>query len=242
MTGVEMTNDWQRWGLEPFARVAPPWSHVLGPRRLVVAEFDLASSDWRVLSDDWRLDAATTLSGEVGLLPGDLVVWVGAQEDGGSRHVWAPALVVEASASRRGRQNVSAVAFDRHESVEDPDVLRWVDRLVANGAAVVTGSLRSGLLDLWGLDVTCPQCGAVGVPITWGLPAPDDYERRAPTCAEDSGSATWLGGCVVTFERYACHRCSHRWPQPGGAFVGEPATGVDMPWDASQPDADPQEG
>lgn len=239
-----MTDDWQRWGLEPFARLAPPWSHVLGPRRLVLAEFDLDSSEWRALSKDWRLDLATTRSGKVRLLPGDLLVWVGAHEDRGSRHVWAPALVVEASSPRSGRQKVSAVAFDRHESIDNPGVLGWVDRLLADGAAVVTGSPRRGLLALWGLDVMCPHCGAVGVPIIWGMPAPGDFGRAGPTSAEDPGGDSWLGGCVVSDERYGCRRCGHQWPQRSGwwGHPGDPGTFDNPPWDASEPDADLQEG
>ena len=239
-----MTHDWERWGLEPFARCAPPWSHVLGPRRLVVAGFELDSSDWRPLNEDWRLDRATTLSGEHPLRAGDLVTWVGAYENGGPRHVWAPALVVEASSSRDGRQQVSALAFDRHEAIGDADVLGWFERLVVDGAAQVTGSRRRAVLDLWGLDVTCPHCGAVGVPITWGMPTPDDFGRVGPVSAEDPGGDSWLGGCVVSDERYLCRRCEHRWPQRDGRWghPGEAGTSGHTPWDASEPDADPQEG
>jgi hypothetical protein len=65
------------------------------------------------------------------------------------------------------------------------------------------------LLDLWGLDLTCPVCAGRGGTIGYGLRLPS--ERTANPDEEDI-----LGGCVIEpfMHRYACRYCPTRW---GGA-------------------------
>jgi hypothetical protein len=55
-------------------------------------------------------------------------------------------------------------------------------------------------------DHRCPSCGAVGVPILYGL--------VGSGAAEDARvGAIALGGCCITSEspRWECPACGHRW-------------------------------
>ncbi|NNM45377.1 hypothetical protein [Knoellia koreensis] len=228
--GKALKDNWIRWGLEPLPRMAPPHSHVLGMGRMVVAGFDLDSADWEEVGEDWRVDTAATVVGDTPLRVGDIVVWLGPDETGGADRMWPPSLVVEVGRVRAGRQRVSALAFDRHESIG----LDEVDELARGRATdhvqprprVVTGDERRLLLGLWNLDVTCPTCGGFGRPIQWGLPIPrwsDTDGGVGPTSPEDPGQHYLEGGCVVSSERFQCSRCGTSWPQDWHAAGDGPA-------------------
>lgn len=211
-----MTGSWQRWGLEPLPRPAPPYSHVLGLGRMVLARFDLETAVWEEVDDYWRVDTAVTFVGGLVLRPGDLIVWLGPSEAAGEDELWPLSLVVEAGRVREGRQRVSALVFDRHESIELTTVGKLSQSDLSSAPAVVDGDRRRLLLGLWSLDVSCPRCGGFGLPIAWGLPIPrwtSDGQDAVPLDPEDLGQHYVEGGCVVSPERFHCSRCGTRWPR-----------------------------
>ena len=215
---------WSRYGLEPYPDVAPPYSHVLGRGRLVVAQFDVDSARWKGISDYWRLDTAATAVGDLTVRRGDLILWVGPDEHGGEAHAWPVSLVLEASKKVTGSQVVSALVFDDHEAILVDELPEIVSELLV-GPAAATGAQRSLLLDLWGLDVLCPRCGGLGTPISYGLQLPPEVgDDQAVLGPWDTGHAHAAGGCVVGEERYACGRCGRGWPSmsdhPARGFGG----------------------
>jgi hypothetical protein len=69
--------------------------------------------------------------------------------------------------------------------------------------------MRGCLLDLWGLDLTCPRCGGRGGRIAFGM-------QPEPQPASKPDEAPILGGCVIEpfMHVYACRYCRTGW---GGA-------------------------
>ena len=212
-----MTELWNRYGLEPYPRLAPPYSHVLGRGRLLVAEFDVDTARWEGVADYWRVDTAATVMGELTAGRGDLIVWVGPDERGGKAQAWPVSLVLNASRKSKGRQVISALAFDDHEAIVVDDRPANLRQLLES-PALVSGAGRGRLLDLWSLDVLCPKCGGLGSAISYGLPLPPGMREDVVVLEPwDAGYATASGGCVIGQERYSCGRCGQPWPsEPAG--------------------------
>jgi hypothetical protein len=206
-------NRWAAWGLETYPPLAPPWSHLLGRGRMAVARYDLEATTHERLSEHWHVDTtAATGLGHTSLQRGDVVVWVGRDDEDDTDLVWAPSLVVRAGARRQGRQRVSTLTFTDHRALLLADLPDHLVEAVGLGG-IVPSPVRRAVLDLWSLDVLCPECGDLGVPIVWGLPMPSDYtDPPAPREPHDRGPACVLGGCVVSDELHYCPRCEHRWP------------------------------
>ena len=96
-----------------------------------------------------------------------------------------------------------------HEPVE----LWTLPRVLLEAATWSTGAVRAEmrgcLLDLWGLDLTCPRCAGRGGAIQFGM-------TGRPPAASNPDEELILGGCVIEpfMHRYTCRYCHTRW---GGA-------------------------
>jgi hypothetical protein len=180
---------------------------------MIVARYDSEATTHERLSEHWHVDtSAATGVDATALQRGDVVVWVGRDDEDATDVVWPPSLVVRAGARRQGRQRVSSLTFTDHEAMSVADLPDHLGDAVGQGG-VVPSPVRRALLDLWSLDVLCPECGDLGVPIHWGMPLPSEYtDRLAPQEPHDRGPARVLGGCVVSDELHYCPRCEHRWP------------------------------
>jgi hypothetical protein len=180
---------------------------------MVVARYDWEATTHERLSEHWHVDtSAATGRDDVALQRGDVVVWVGREDEDDTELVWPPSLVVRAGARRQGRQRVSTLTFTDHTPLPPGDLPDHLGEAVARGG-VVSSPVRGALLDLWSLDVLCPQCGDLGVPIVWGFPLQSDVtDPPAPHGPHDRGPAQVLGGCVVSDELHHCPRCGHGWP------------------------------
>ena len=159
-------------------------------------------------STSTRCSAASTASD--GLRCGDAVLLA----DGGILH--PPALVLDLDPgswtwSEDDDLLVEAtVLLDRsHEPVE----LWTLPRVLLEAATWSTGAVRAEmrgcLLDLWGLDLTCPRCAGRGGAIQFGM-------RGRPPSASNPDEEPILGGCVIEpfMHRYTCRFCHTQW---GGA-------------------------
>ena len=95
----------------------------------------------------------------------------------------------------------------------EPVALWTLPRVLLEAATWSTGAVRAEmrgcLLDLWGLDLTCPRCAGRGAAIQFGM-------RGRPPAASNPDEELILGGCVIEpfMHRYTCRYCHTQW---GGA-------------------------
>ncbi len=68
----------------------------------------------------------------------------------------------------------------------------------------------------------CPACGAAAaLPIVYGLPVADAYERLADHVV--------FAGCCLPYDapQFSCSRCSTTWGTPTGVAAGRVAPGAE---------------
>jgi len=207
---------WVDYHLTPIPTDAPPYvltgaSHQ--PMRVVT--YDAARATTVALDERWAIDH-TEVDRDAGpdLRPGDLVVYTGRR----GRTWWSPARVLH---TRRRRAGVEITTLrDRSTQVLHADDIEpgLADTLLPQDG-YLTDDLKRAVLDQWGLDVWCPDCGSSGAPVLYGLPASDPNAVRDET----GRLRPWpagnydLAGCVRlgTDPGYRCHRCGAEW---GGAL------------------------
>lgn len=147
-----------------------------------------------------------------GLLVGDAVLLVDVVHD----VLHPPALVLGLDPEPwawEEHENVvveATVLLDRsHEALRLSELEPRLVEQVTFGTGAARGEMRSCLLDLWGLDLTCPRCAGRGGRIQYGLVGRPEEESNP-----DDEPA--LGGCVIEpfMHSYACRYCGALW---GGA-------------------------
>lgn len=191
-----------------------------GPSRIWLSRYGAWSTE--ELDARWVHDSTQMPVGQVGAFPrvGDIIVWVGdlAYKDGEVREVLFPPSLVIGVGPRRG--GMLAV-----ESIRDTWLIE-VETALANKASPLLQSHFSGLtsrqgsevsgdfLDVWGINVVCPNCGCLGAPSSWGLIAAEPSSRNGegalmpwPTgVTRDLGCSPAEPGSY-----YACPRCGDEW-------------------------------
>ena len=155
-----------------------------------------------------RCSAASTAA--TGSRCGDAVLLA----DGGILH--PPALVLDldpASWTWSEDDDLLVEATVLLDRSHDPVELWTLPRVLLEAATWSTGAVRAEmrgcLLDLWGLDLTCPRCAGRGGAIQFGM-------MGRPPAASNPDEEPILGGCVIEpfMHRYTCRYCHTQW---GGA-------------------------
>lgn len=240
---MQQTGDaWRSIGLEPIPSAAPPY-RVIGSMgtQAWVAWYHPEKWDIRRVDDRFTVDVSVIPLpiGQGRLRRGDVLVLVGEaseydwEEERSEPSVWAPGMVLEARSHSSGWLRVESLRDALYETPSLADLRahapRWSDELkkAGNGATV---AVDRTILGLWGLDVWCPACGALGTRLLWGMP------DGPPSARYDDGSLKpWplsdidLGGCVIDNDAhpFACGRCGTTW--------GSERQVVDYPaWDAGE--------
>jgi hypothetical protein len=243
VTALTFRDDrWAAIGVKRPPILAPPYAMFpAGPSRIWLSRYGAWST--KELDARWVLDSTQMPVGKSGALPrvGDLIVWVGdlAYRDGEIREVlFPPSLVISVGPRRRGMSTV--------ESIRDTWLLEVETALAAEAGSILKSHLsrltsRHGVevsaefLDVWGINVVCPNCGCLGTPASWGLTAeePCSRDRNGAIRPWPTGVARDLGCSPVgPGSYYACPRCGDEW---GDEPIADP-----MVWPESHdPSGDP---
>ena len=214
---------WSNYGLSPIPPDAPAFVPLGGahvPMRIVPYLDAMATTV--DIDDRWAIDT-THVTGTVcaHLARGDIVVFVGKR----GRLWWSPAPVIR---TRRRRGGIVEVATLRDLSLEQlsSDDIDELDSELVTDAFVnptdLADDVKRAVRDLWGLDVWCPRCGAIGNPILWGMPSDDPNQLTD----QDGNLRAWpagsflVAGCAVSVAQaaYNCPRCNCQWGGPAAAL------------------------
>ena len=199
--------------IEPTPEGAPvEWCLPAYGGRVIVRGYDTLSSDLAPMAgrQRWMVDCslvpatretAKRTDGPHGpVFPGDCVIYFGGDEQRPEAHLWHPQRVIHTVPEGEEWQRVWSV----RDTSETPQYLtdagadalpEWMDI-----DEPLHGLERRRALELFWLNVDCPECGARGRSILYGLPA------------GPPGPHVVIGGCLVDseFPRYACH-CGAEW-------------------------------
>lgn len=215
--------DWIDARIAPLPADAPPYRLFVGaPLASVwVAGYDenrwtVANIDGRFSLDRTTMPAPDPEEGFGRFRRGDVVIWVGPGSDGSAEEdvIWQPSLVVQAQGVGDGMTRIVSIrdaSLDCFGVDETQDLgIDWGSHLLGAREPEI---VDSSVLDLWGLDVWCRECGHLGTPVRWGL-------TGSPRTREDDGTLLpWpegLGvdaGCDIPPEPflYQCERCGAAW-------------------------------
>lgn len=199
--------------IESIPEAAPvSWCLPAYGGRVVVRGYDTYRSDLSPLSGSsrWMLDStfvpltvpmSERADGPHGtVFPGDCVIFFGGDSERPESHLWYPQRVIHTEAGRSGWQRVWAIrdTSEVPESLTDRSstaLPRWM-RI----SQPLHGDRRRMALELFGLNVDCPVCGARGRPIMYGMPPGPPGPHIA------------IGGCLVDADNPSCScHCGAHW-------------------------------
>jgi len=213
--------DISEW-IEPIPEEAPlEWCLPAYGGRVIVRGYDPLQSELAPMvgSERWMVDstlvplterAALQTDGPHGqVIPGDCVIYFGGDDERTKAHLWYPQRVVHVILEDEDWQRVWTVR----------DTSRTPEYLTDEGADALPGWLRSHeplhgderrrALEMFWLNVDCPECGARGRTIMYGLPA------------GPPGPHVVIGGCIVDPDNpaYSCY-CGAEWRiSEGGQLI-----------------------
>jgi len=219
MAATDRVHRWREAGAEPLPIDAPSYRIIAGSplTTIWIAGYHPSRKQAEMLDERYILDRTSTLTpdsedGFDKVRRGDVLIWIGPDDDGIDT-VWQPSVVVDTRHSSDGLVQITSIRDTSLAELALADVtLTNVDPASHLNGGRSPEPVDSSVLDLWQLDVWCPECGHLGALTSRGIKLANSTRDLDGTLLPWPRGLRFSLGCTVPREHlYACERCGHRW-------------------------------